>query len=72
MKHHFNMFKMSIFYVFTLSVATATVSVDTIKVLYIFRTFIFSVNTKCATATVSVDTLESGPTNYNIILTCLH
>ena len=56
--HHFNMF--------TLSVATATVSVDTITFVHIFATFIFSVCTLSgATVTVSVDTMEFGEPNKN-------
>ena len=58
---------------FTLSVATATVSVDTIIFVHIFATFIFSVCTLSgASVTVSVETMEFGQPNKTIILTCLH
>ena len=56
-----------------LSVATATVSVDTMEFGqpnkdHQFNMFALSV----ATAPVSVDTMEFGQPNKTIILTCLH
>ena len=55
-----------IIYAFTLSVATATVSVNTIPFVYILTTIIFSVLTlSVATAIVSVDTIEFGQPNKN-------
>ena len=58
---------------FTLSVATATVSVDTMEFgqpnrNHHINMFALSV----ATATVSVDTMELSQPNKNVILTCLH
>ena len=58
---------------FTLSGATATVSVDTMEFGQPnknnhFNMFALGV----ATATVSVDTMESSQPNKKIILTCLH